>query len=128
MKAPGTYTKTSSFGPDGRRLRPSLGSATKIKPVQKPFVTSPTKCNLVTPPKPSTSCDLFSPGNRIIVQRAPILCGLSINPSLRKKFQRPMTGRRAYDKQAEHALKKASLGQRRRMDGMSKLMARAGRG
>jgi len=55
--------------------------------------------------------------------------GLSApSSSLHKRFQRPMTGRRAYDKNAEAALKKCSLGQRRRMDGMSKLMARAGRG
>ncbi|KAL7581624.1 hypothetical protein ACA910_022177 [Epithemia clementina (nom. ined.)] len=45
-----------------------------------------------------------------------------------KKFQRPMQKRRAYGKQADEALKQSSLGQRRRMDGMAKLMARAGRG
>ena len=39
-----------------------------------------------------------------------------------------MTKRRSYDKSANAALKSASLGQRKRMDGMSKLMARAGRG
>ena len=43
-------------------------------------------------------------------------------------FQRPMLGRRAYSKHAEVALKQSSLGQKRRMDGMSKLLARAGRG
>ena len=39
-----------------------------------------------------------------------------------------MTKRRSYDKNANLALKKSSLGQRRRMDGMSKLLARAGKG
>ena len=45
-----------------------------------------------------------------------------------KKFQRPMTGRRSYDKQAELGLRRSSLGQKRRLDGMARLMARAGRG
>jgi len=39
-----------------------------------------------------------------------------------------MTKRRSYDKNAELALKTSSLGQKRRMDGMAKLMARAGKG
>lgn len=39
-----------------------------------------------------------------------------------------MTKRRSYDKSANAALKSASLGQRKRMDGMAKLMARAGKG
>lgn len=39
-----------------------------------------------------------------------------------------MLKRRAYGKQAETALRDSSLGQKRRMDGMSKLLARAGRG
>ncbi len=39
-----------------------------------------------------------------------------------------MTKRRSYDKHAEAALRNSSLGQRRRMDGMSKLFARAGKG
>lgn len=39
-----------------------------------------------------------------------------------------MTKRRAYDQRAELALKTCSLGQKRRMDGMAKLMARAGKG
>ena len=43
-------------------------------------------------------------------------------------FQRPMIKRRAYQKGADEALKRASLGPKRRMDGMAKLHARAGRG
>ena len=39
-----------------------------------------------------------------------------------------MTKRRSYDKSAEAALKASSLGPRKRMDGMAKLMARAGKG
>ena len=63
---------------------------------------------------------------KLKVQRAPIMPGLTILGG--KKFQRPMTKRRAYNKQADDALRHSSLGQRRRMDGMAKLMARAGRG
>jgi len=39
-----------------------------------------------------------------------------------------MTKRRAYDKNANVALKTSTLGQKRRMDGMAKLLARAGKG
>ena len=45
-----------------------------------------------------------------------------------KKFQRPVQKRRAQLKIADQALKQSSLGQRRRLDGMAKLQARAGRG
>jgi len=51
------------------------------------------------------------------------LGGLTTN-----KFKRPMIKRRSYDKNADVALKKSSLGQKKRMDGMSKLLARAGKG
>ena len=70
---------------------------------------------------------LYQPGYKLVVQRAAILPGLSV-PSLAKPFQRPMLGRRAYNKQADAALAQSSLGQRRRFDGMSKLLARAGKG
>lgn len=63
---------------------------------------------------------------KLQVQRAPIMPGLTLLRT--KKFQRPMQKRRAYGKQADEALKQSSLGQRRRMDGMAKLMARAGKG
>lgn len=80
-----------------------------------------------------TTSKLFRPGAKLIVHRAPIMEGLSSSCSssstaLYKTFQRPMLKRRAYGKNAELALKGSSLGPKRRMDGMQKLMARAGRG
>ncbi len=58
------------------------------------------------------------------------MAGLSVTGSLglQRKFQRPMTKRRSYDKNAELALKSSTLGQKRRFDGMAKLLARAGKG
>lgn len=64
------------------------------------------------------------------------MAGLSTNTIPTKKFQRPfqVPKRRAARSGNNHlsavdqALKASSLGQRRRMDGMAKLMARAGRG
>jgi hypothetical protein len=53
---------------------------------------------------------------------------LSLPAGLQKKFQRPMVKRRAYNRNADEALKQCSLGQRKRLDGMLKLMARAGLG
>jgi hypothetical protein len=79
----------------------------------------------------TTRSKLFQPGSKLIVQRAPAFCGLSLSSSAgltEKKFQRPMTKRRSYDKSAEAALQKSSLGPKRRMNGMAKLLARAGRG
>jgi SNF2 family DNA or RNA helicase len=55
------------------------------------------------------------------------MCGLSVSNSLDKKFQRPMVKRRAYEKGADEALKKSTLGPRRSF-GMNNLMARAGKG
>ena len=101
----------------------------------------------------SNSCNNDSQGhNRLfkrpklvcVVQRAPFFGGgitASATPSntqtktiascgsvLQKKFQRPVLKRRAYGKTADAALQQASLGPKRRMDGMAKLLARAGRG
>jgi hypothetical protein len=79
----------------------------------------------------TTRSKLFQPGSKLIVQRAPAFCGLSVQAStssLQNKFQRPMIKRRSYDKGAEVALQKSSLGPKRRMNGMAKLLARAGRG
>lgn len=39
-----------------------------------------------------------------------------------------MTGRRSYDERAELGLRNSSLGEKRRTDGMARLMARAGKG
>jgi len=65
-----------------------------------------------------------------LIQRAPVLSFLSTptGSGLQKKFQRPMTKRRAYNKITDLALKTSSLGTKKRFDGMAKLMARAGRG
>ena len=108
----GRKRSSGSFGADGKRLKGSSA----------PVVTrcEPTACH--------SSNKLFEPGVKLIVQRAPALCGLSVPAGLQKKFQRPMTKRRAYNKSADEALKRSSLGQRRRMDGMSRLLARKGRG
>jgi len=75
-----------------------------------------------------SSNKLFRPGAKVIISRAPVMTGLSLNSGLRRTFQRPMTKRRSYDKNSQLALKKSTLGQKRRFDGMSKLMARAGKG
>lgn len=74
-----------------------------------------------------TSNKLFGNNNRkrLVVQRAPLMSGLNVK--LQKKFQRPMLKRRAYGKSADLALKQASLGQRKRMDGFNRLMARSGK-
>lgn len=75
----------------------------------------------------SNSSKLFQPGAKIIVQRAPLFNGLSVTSNI-KPFQRPMLKRRAYGRNADVALKQSSLGGRKRMNGMAKLLARAGRG
>ena len=77
---------------------------------------------------PHSTNKLFQPGVKLKIQRAPMMTGLSVGAGVRKPFQRPQLGRRAYDKNSEAALKRATLGQKRRMDGMSKLLARAGKG
>ena len=77
---------------------------------------------------PHATNKLFQPGVKLKIQRAPMMTGLSVGAGVRKPFQRPQLGRRAYDKNSEAALKRATLGQKRRMDGMSKLLARAGKG
>lgn len=96
--------RAPTFGPDGRRV----GGTTCGSGV--------TKDNR-----------LFMPGQKIMVQRAPIMNGLNC-AGLLKPFQRPLTKRRAYKADADVALKQSSLGPRKRMDGMARLMARAGRG
>lgn len=84
----------------------------------------PTKCiPLQKRPAPSKQ-HLFAPGRKLIVQRASILGG----NALHKPFQRPMVKRRAYGKSADLELRKASLGPKRRMNGMARLLARAGKG
>lgn len=56
------------------------------------------------------------------------MSGLTVPTSgIFKKFQRPMTKRRAYNANAEEALKRASFGQKKRIGGMSKIFERAGK-
>jgi hypothetical protein len=77
------------------------------------------KCNSVI----KKSSSLFRPGAKLVVRQAPLFVGLV---GLQKPFQRPFQKRR--NQAADLALRRSSLGQRRRMDGMAKLLARAGRG
>jgi len=125
----------SSFGPDGRRKSGSP-IVKKLHYIPRTMCNTGSSCSNSTCgengssiiPQKQQSSKLFQPGVKLIIQRAPLMTGLSVPPSLVKKFQRPMTKRRAYDKSANMALKKCSLGEKKRMNGMSKLMARAGRG
>jgi hypothetical protein len=98
----------SSFGPDGRRV-------------------DGTACTAITAARNSSN-RLFCPEQKLQIQRAPIMNGLTCAGSFLKKFQRPMLKRRAYKGAADEALKHCSLGPKKRLDGMAKLMARAGRG
>jgi hypothetical protein len=76
-----------------------------------------------------TTSRLFGACKPLLVQRAPFFAGNSLLGSVTaKKFVRPMIKRRAYGKAADAALQSASLGPKRRMNGMAKLLARAGRG
>ena len=103
---------SSAFGPDGRRIG---GTATAASSSHSTNGSS-------------IAASLFAPGTKLQVHRVPIMNGLNISKGLQKRFQRPMLKRRAYNKMADEALKRASLGPRRRFDGMAKLMARAGKG
>jgi hypothetical protein len=122
--------QSSSFGNDGRRLN-SGGSSCVIRkhisslnnPVTPSNKNNPTNENQIL----CTSKN-FQSGIKCVIQRAPLLNGLSVSSGVYKKFKRPMTKRRAYTKISDEALKQSSLGVRRRMDGMSKLLARAGKG
>jgi hypothetical protein len=79
----------------------------------------------------TTASSLFAKGARVIVQRASFFSGQTVaggSAALYKPFQRPMLKRRAYGKAQEEALLSSSLGQRRRFDGMQRLLQRAGRG
>lgn len=111
----GRKRSSGSFGADGRRLE---GTTTTVVTTRK--TCEPSSCHGTN--------KLFQPGAKLMVRRAPVISGLSVPAGLQKKFQRPMTKRRAYSKNADEALRRSSLGPKRRMDGMSKLMARAGRG
>lgn len=114
----GRKRSSGSFATDGRRLEGKSAVVVTTKP--RTISCEPSSCHGTN--------KLFQPGAKLLVRRAPVICGLSVPAGLQKKFQRPMTKRRAYNKSADEALKRSSLGPKRRMDGMSKLMARAGRG
>ena len=136
----GRKNTSSSFGPDGRRISGGLPPP-RLKPVKRSGSRISSTlynggggggCN------PSSSCGntsgphstnkLFQPGTKLLIARAPVMAGLSVNNTLSRPFQRPMTKRRSYDANANRALKTATLGQKRSLDGMAKLMARAGKG
>jgi hypothetical protein len=84
----------------------------------------PSSCAASKPAAAMTN-KLFQPNVKILVHRAPLLSGLHV-PLLSKKFQRPMLKRRRKD--ADDHLLQSSLGPKRRLDGMAKLLARAGKG
>ena len=130
-----------------RQLRPmgraalaagaSASSSTKASSTKASF-TDPLSTNPLST-NPSHECRPGSRGSRgpggmsrpppkLVIRRAPVMAGLSVAPSLCRGFRRPMLGRRAYGGQADEALQRSSLGQRRRADGMSRILARAGRG
>lgn len=117
---------SSSFGPDGRRISGNNKKHLKCIPRTSSGFSRPNSTSCTNYAKSSNK--LFQPGAKLIVSRAPVMSGLSLGGVIQKKFQRPMTKRRSYDKRAEEALARCSLGQKRRMDGMAKLMARAGKG
>ena len=134
----GGRKNTSSFGTDGRRISGGLPPP-RLKCVPRSGSGLSSNCitgtsgsgggGLCKPTMHSTN-KLFQPGTKLLIARAPVMAGLSVNGSigLSRKFQRPMTKRRSYDKNADMALKSSTLGQKRRFDGMAKLMARAGKG
>lgn len=105
-----------SFGADGRRLS---GHTTKT-------LTNSAKKRPANSASSGASSRLLNPGVRLKTKSTRVMCG--INNVMSKGFVRPMTKRRSYDEQAEAGLKMSSLGQKKRMDGMARLMARAGRG
>ena len=130
-----TKRTSSSFGPDGRRKSGGGLPARRLKCVGRAgsgfsscTTPSSSSCGGSGVRNGHSSSKLFQPGAKVLIARAPVMGGLSVSNGLQRKFQRPMTKRRSYDKNSEFALRSSSLGQKRRMDGMSKLMARAGKG
>jgi hypothetical protein len=114
----------------GSLLRPrNTKTTTTATTLQRPPMKlirkiEPGKC--IPHGKPSTA-KLFDLGRKLVVKRAPLMPGLSV--AIAKPFQRPMVKkRRAYGKNADLELKHSSLGQKRRMNGMERLLSRAGKG
>lgn len=80
-----------------------------------------------------SSNKLFSPDRSLTVQRAPIMSGLScsgggMSASVLKPFRRPKELRRTKEKANDVALKSSSLGMRKRLDGMARIMELSGKG
>jgi hypothetical protein len=119
--------KTSSLGVGNVGTGIGLG---KTNTNTATTTTAKRVCAYKSASSSTTRSKLFQPGSKLIVQRAPAFGGFSLGGGglSEKKFQRPMTKRRSYDKSAEVALQQSSLGPKRRMNGMAKLLARAGRG
>lgn len=136
----------SSFGPDGRRLGGNgLGVPTSLSRKRPLGASRPPSGESSFAPSSDRSwsgigsssyAPLTVPAptfgkKRGIIQRAPIMCGLNVmvgSAGLLKPFQRPKLGRRAYKGKEDELLKKASLGARRSMGGMQRLLSRAGKG
>jgi len=79
----------------------------------------------------SSSNKLFASGRTVLVQRAPIMSGLTctgLSASVLKPFRRPKDVRRAKQKVIDEALKTSSLGMKRRFDGMARIMELSGKG
>lgn len=89
-------------------------------------------------PFKSNNSSLFRPGCKLRVHRSSLFGSSSTTTTkttttasssvLHRPFQRPMLKRRAYGSGADAALQTSSLGSKRRLDGMAKLLARAGKG
>jgi hypothetical protein len=107
----------SSFGPDGRRLTIGAPCRTICSTQQQQHQHQQSSVWKMT-----TKNHLFQSGTKLLLHKAPLL------PGILRTFQRPSIKRRAYEQRADQALQQSSLGPRKRMDGMQKLMARAGRG
>lgn len=116
-------SRPSSFGSDGRRLEGSNPPMT-IRSCSKPQSCSISNGH--------GSNKLFSPGRQLQVMRAPIMRGLTctggLSASVLQPFRRPKEKRRGLQKRDEEALKTSSLGMKKRLDGMQRILERQGKG
>jgi hypothetical protein len=127
--------KTSSIGSLGGSDFPDSNGQSKTTIVKKLVtvrkglsVTNTTTTTRNDDVASSSGCPKPSLGPKIMVQRVPFFAGGGMSTTvLDKKFQRPCLKRRSYGKQADVALQQCSLGQKRRTDGMARILARAGR-
>lgn len=123
----------SSFGADGRRVGAPFGP-----PTPAARAATAATCGSMVPRlgnKPilngHSSNKLFSSGRQLTVQRAPIMSGLTchgLSASVLQPFRRPKELRRAKQKVNDEALKTSSLGMKRRVDGMARLLELCGKG